>query len=64
MELFGRLLKRSYGSADLVAVARSAIGHADWASHLGDFEPQRPPFTAERSWMRAVRNLVLERFCD
>ena len=35
--------------ADLVAVARSAIGHADWASHLGDsgYEPQRPPFTAE-----------------
>ena len=35
--------------ADLVAVARSAIGHADWASHLGDsgYEPQRPPFTAK-----------------
>ena len=35
--------------ADFVAVARSAIGHADWASHLGDsgYEPQRPPFTAE-----------------
>ncbi len=35
--------------ADLVAVARSAIGHADWASHLGDadYDPQRPPFTAE-----------------
>jgi len=35
--------------ADLVAVARSAIGHANWASHLGDLEydPQRPPFTAE-----------------
>ena len=35
--------------ADLVAVARSAIGHADWASHLGDadYNPQRPPFTAE-----------------
>ena len=35
--------------ADLVAVARSAIGHADWASHLGDsrYEPQRPPFTVE-----------------
>jgi len=35
--------------ADLVAVARSAIGHANWASHLGDseYDPQRPPFTAE-----------------
>ena len=35
--------------ADLVAVARSAIGHADWARHLGDadYDPQRPPFTAE-----------------
>ena len=35
--------------ADLVAVARSAIGHADWASHLGDseYDPQHPPFTAE-----------------
>ncbi|MEL0213659.1 MAG: NADH:flavin oxidoreductase, partial [Euryarchaeota archaeon] len=35
--------------ADLVAVARSAIGHADWAKYLGDLEydPQRPPFTAE-----------------
>ena len=35
--------------ADFVAVARSAIGHADWASHLGDadYDPQRPPFTAE-----------------
>ena len=33
--------------ADLVAVARSAIGHADWASNLGDldYDPQRPPFT-------------------
>lgn len=35
--------------ADFVAVARSAIGHADWASHLGDadYDPQRPPFTPE-----------------
>ncbi len=35
--------------ADLVAVARSAIGHADWASHLGDpkYDPQRPPFSPE-----------------
>ena len=35
--------------ADLVAVARSAIGHANWASHLGDseYDPQHPPFTAE-----------------
>ena len=35
--------------ADLVAVARSAIGHADGARHLGDseYDPQRPPFTAE-----------------
>ena len=33
----------------MVAVARSAIGHAYWASHLGDseYDPQRPPFTAE-----------------
>jgi len=35
--------------ADFVAVARSAIGHADWASHLGDadYDPQHPPFTPE-----------------
>ena len=35
--------------ADFVAVARSAIGHADWASHMGDadYDPQHPPFTPE-----------------
>lgn len=35
--------------ADLVAVGRSAIGHADWANHMkdSDYEPQRPPYTAE-----------------
>ena len=35
--------------ADLVAVARSAIGHADWASHLSDpeYNPQQPPFSSE-----------------
>ncbi len=57
--------------ADLLAVARSAIGHADWASHLGeaDYEPTRPPFTAEHlesqglspvfvEYMRAWRGFV------
>jgi len=35
--------------ADLVGVARAAIGHSDWASHLDnpDYDPQRPPYTAE-----------------
>jgi len=35
--------------ADLVAVARSGIGHANWASNLNDpeYNPQRPPFTEE-----------------
>ena len=58
--------------ADLVAVARSAIGHANWASHLGDseYDPQRPPFTAEHlldeglsekfvDYMRAWQGLVI-----
>lgn len=33
--------------ADLVGVGRVAIGHPDWASHLGDpdYAPARPPFT-------------------
>ena len=35
--------------ADLVGVARAGIGHSEWASHLDnlDYDPQRPPFTAE-----------------
>ena len=33
--------------ADLVGVARVAIGHPDWPKHLEDlgYSPQRPPFT-------------------
>lgn len=36
--------------ADLVAMARAAIGHPDWPSrarHDPDYSPQRPPFTPE-----------------
>ena len=35
--------------ADLVGVARVAIGHPDWPAHLGagDHAPARPPFTPE-----------------
>jgi 2,4-dienoyl-CoA reductase-like NADH-dependent reductase (Old Yellow Enzyme family) len=36
--------------ADLVAMARAAIGHPDWPSRARqdpDYSPQRPPFTPE-----------------
>ncbi len=35
--------------ADMVAVARAAIGHADWASHISDemYDPSKPPFSSE-----------------
>lgn len=35
--------------ADLVGVARAAIGHPDWAQHLGagTYMPSRPPFSPE-----------------
>ena len=35
--------------ADVIGVARAAIGHADWANNLGggDYEPERPPFTPD-----------------
>ncbi len=48
--------------ADLVGVARSAIGHSDWASHLGnpDYDPQRPPFTVEHLLSEALS----EKFID
>ena len=34
--------------ADMIAVARAAIGHHDWASNMADpeYDPQRPPFSA------------------
>lgn len=34
--------------ADMIAVARAAIGHHDWASNVGnpDYQPPRPPFSA------------------
>jgi len=33
----------------MVAVARAAIGHADWASHISDemYDPSKPPFSSE-----------------
>ena len=33
--------------ADMVAVARVAIGHADWASHISEenYSPMKPPFS-------------------
>ena len=33
--------------ADMVAVARAAIGHADWASHVSEenYSPKKPPFS-------------------
>ena len=33
--------------ADMVAVARAAIGHADWASHISEenYSPMKPPFS-------------------
>lgn len=35
--------------ADMVAVARAAIGHADWASHLSEetYDPLKPPFSSD-----------------
>lgn len=58
--------------ANLVGVARVAIGHADWAKHLGDgtYNPQRQPFTAEHlseqglspvfiDYMRRWKNFVI-----
>ncbi len=36
--------------ADLVGVARAAIGHPDWARHLGTgtYNPARPPFSPDQ----------------
>ena len=48
--------------ADLVGVARTGIGHSDWASHLDnlDYDPQRPPFTAEHLLSEALSEKFIE----
>ena len=48
--------------ADLVGVARTGIGHSDWASHLDnlDYDPQRPPFTAEHLRSEALSEKFIE----
>ena len=48
--------------ADLVGVARTGIGHSDWASHLHnlDYDPQRPPFTAEHLRSEALSEKFIE----
>ena len=35
--------------ADMIAVARAAIGHADWASQISEenYSPEKPPFSRE-----------------
>lgn len=40
--------------ADMVAMARAAIGNPDWPRHAatGEFEPERPPFTP--AWLAAA----------
>ena len=58
--------------AHLVGVGRAAIGHPNWAVHLGDesYDPQRPPFSAEHlagaglspvyiDYMRRWKNFVV-----
>ncbi len=52
--------------ADLVGVARSAIGHSDWASHLSDIEydPQRPPFTVEQLLSEGLSEKFIEYMRD
>ena len=48
--------------ADMIAVARAAIGHHDWASNVGDpdYHPSRPPFSATH----LVRQGLSETFVD
>ena len=48
--------------ADLVGVARAGIGHSEWASHLDnlDYDPQRPPFTAEHLRSEALSEKFIE----
>ena len=48
--------------ADLVGVARAGIGYSDWASHLDnlDYDPQRPPFTAEHLLSEALSENFIE----
>ena len=58
--------------AHFVGVGRVAIGHSDWARHIGDvdYDPQRAPFTAEHlskeglspvfiDYMRRWKNFVV-----
>ena len=58
--------------AHFVGVGRVAIGHSDWAKHVGDegYDPQRAPFTAEHlskeglspvfiDYMRRWKNFVV-----
>ena len=47
---------------DLVGVARAGIGHSDWAIHLDnrDYDPQRPPFTAEHLRSEALSEKFIE----
>jgi len=59
--------------ADIVGVARVAIGHPDWPKHLSDvnYQPQRPPFSVEHlenvelspvfiEYMKRWKNFVLQ----
>jgi 2,4-dienoyl-CoA reductase-like NADH-dependent reductase (Old Yellow Enzyme family) len=48
--------------ADLVGVARAAVGHADWASHIHEpeYEPERPPFTPQHLREQGLSNTFVE----
>ena len=48
--------------ADMVAVARSAIGHADWASHISDemYDPLKPPFSSEHLRKQGLSETFIE----
>ena len=48
--------------ADMVAVARAAIGHADWASHMSDgmYDPLKPPFSSEHLEKQGLSQTFIE----
>ena len=48
--------------ADLVGVARAAVGHADWASHVHnpEYEPEGPPFTPQHLREQGLSNTFVE----
>ena len=48
--------------ADMIGIARAAIGHADWASNISDYkyDPAKPPFSSDHLQKQGLSDTFIE----